>query len=419
MRAREALSPSRALMGVMSSPPLKKLRSRRAKERAPPRERQRIMRAPSPLFLFIRNLEGKTQLADYRKRFEQILGELPESNDLGELSVLCPFHEDHKRSASVNLKTGLFFCMACESSHNFLTFKQAHKAEHGAPDKSAPGTSGQKFVSEQIVREMHLALLNQQVLLRRLQDERGIGIKTLRKYQIGFHSRTNRIAIPIMDKEGVCRNVRLYSFLEKGQQKMLSWQQGFGAARLWPLENLGSGKYVFLAEGEMDRLILAENGLNSVTSTGGAKTWKSEWSAEFEDMKVFIVYDADQAGDEGARKAAASISSYARQVKIVRLELSQSEDITDFFVSYGFGVSDLKQVVKKAPKFKRPLSKEDVTASKAEWTTLGLSLNPRFRKREIMMPVIVSARRDERLHYPTETVFSCDQIGRASCRERV
>lgn len=353
----------------------------------------------------------------FRSRYEKILGELPEANQAGEVSVICPFHEDTKRSASINLRSGLFHCMACEESHNYATFRKAHG------DEVVPITNESKSedpsIPEQTVRDMAFALLENQNLLDRLNQERGISVDTIRKYQIGWHARTKRIAIPIRDEAGVVRNVRLYSFSESGQQKMLSWAQGYGTARLWPLDVLTpKNKYVFLCEGEMDRLVLADRGLNAVTSTGGAKTWKSEWSEHFKDLNVYVVYDSDQVGDEGARKAAAGIADHAKKVKVVRLDLSTpGEDITDYFVNYGYGVKDLRQLVKSTPDFKKPIVPQRKSNGKVEWATLGESLKPEHRKQELMVPVIVSARRDERLHYPVETVFSCDQSMGNMCQK--
>lgn len=306
--------------------------------------------------------------------------------------------------------------MACEASHNFPTFRKEYTTDHDLPDEAAP-PDDDRIVPDQLIRDMHFALLENQTLLDRLRDERGIGVDTIRAHQVGYHARTRRVAIPIRDEEGVARNVRLYSFKDKGQQKMLSWQQGFGTARLWPLEALGpDSDYVFLCEGEMDRLVLADRGINAVTSTGGARTWKSEWSPSFQGLKVYIVYDCDVAGDEGSRKAAHSISEFASQVRVVRLGLGEGEDITDYFVNYGYSIQDLRQLVKKTPKFRRPPAIREKT-SHSEWVTLGDSLKPAHRGENLMVPVIVSARRDERLHYPSETVFTCDQSAGKICEK--
>ena len=361
-------------------------------------------------------------MRNYRARYEDMLGTLPEPNDFGEASLICPFHEDHKKSASLNFKTGLFFCMACEASHNINTFRKALRRAEGISqdkpqDKLQMPLGDVPAIPDQIARDYHFSLMLRQDVLDKLQEKRGLSLETIRKWQIGWDERTNRVTIPIRDDDGALRNVRLYSFDKPGQQKMLSWKLGYGTARLWPLEALTEDqRYVVLAEGEMDRLILSDYGINAVTSTGGAKTWKSEWSKHFEGQKVYICYDCDLAGEEGSRKAAASIAEHAKSVKVVRLDLGAGEDITDFFVSYGYGVNDLKEIIKRTPTFKKPIRLNDPDIDpESVWVTLGQSLQPRFRNTDLMVPVIVSARRDERLHYPQETMFSCDQSGGKVC----
>ena len=351
-------------------------------------------------------------MRNYHDRYVKILGDLPEPNEANEISVLCPFHEDMKNSASINISTGLFYCMACETSYNYLQFKKSHHELHGYPDESAPDKDEvRKAIPEERVRSLHFALLTNQPMIDQLQEVRGVSLDILKEYQIGWDDRTNRVAIPIRDENDVCVNIRLYSFTESGNQKMLSWRAGYGSARLWPLSAFKES-YVFLCEGEMDRLVLADRGLNAVTSTGGAKTWKSEWSLQFEDMKVRIVYDTDQAGDEGARKAAGSIAEYANEVKIVRLDLTNpGEDITDYFVSYGYDVDDLRELCKAAPIYRKPIDLKARGDGNGDvvWATLGQTLLPKHRGKQLMVPVIVSARRDERIHYPKETMFTCNQ----------
>lgn len=358
-------------------------------------------------------------MSKYRARYEKLLGQQPEENEIGELSIHCPFHEDRKRSASVNLITGLFNCMACETSHNYITFMKAFEEEHGYPDAAATETDpDQKVIDNQTVRDLHFDLLTNQEMIDRLESERGITLDLIKKWELGWDRRTKRVAIPIRDAEGVARNIRLYAFDKGGQQKMISWRAGFGTARLWPLSAFDED-YVVLCEGEMDRLVLDGQGINAVTSTAGAKTWKSEWSEHFEGMKVRICYDMDTAGEEGSRKAAASISQFAKEVKIIRLDLSkQGEDVTDFFVSYGYSIDDFRKLSKTAPIFRKPLKQEDFAESngKPEWVTLGQSLFPEHRNKEVMVPVIVASRRDERLHFPQETIFSCDQDAGKMCK---
>jgi hypothetical protein len=169
----------------------------------------------------------------------------------------------------------------------------------------------------------------------------------------------------------------------------------------------------------MDRLILTERGLNAITSTGGAKTWKTEWSKQFIGLKVYVVYDDDLTGVEGAKKAASSLAHYADEVRVIRLDLNgQGEDVTDFFINYGYYVNDLKDLIREAPIFRKPVTEDDYrNNNENQWVTLGRSLMPQHRAQDLMVPVIVSARRDERMHFPHEVMFSCNQDAGNICKK--
>ena len=351
----------------------------------------------------------------YRSRYVELLGDLSSPNSDGEVSIHCPFHEDHKRSASVNIGSGLFFCMACEASHNFATFKKSFVKIMSVA--KSEDDSNSKVIPEQVVRDLHYDLITNQEMIDRLELERGISLITIKSWKIGWSSRLQRLAIPIRDEDNLIRNIRLYSFDQSGSQKMISWRAGYGTARLWPMDAFDKS-YVILCEGEMDRLLLWQQGLNTVTSTGGAKTWKSEWSSHFKDMQVRIVYDMDEAGDEGARKAAASISEFAAQIKIIKLDLTKKgEDVTDFFVNYGYSLDDLRNLAQLSPVYRPPLREEDFQQRDGSpWVTLGQSLASEHRGSSVMIPVIVASRRDERLHYPKETYFSCNQDAGRICK---
>lgn len=64
------------------------------------------------------------------------LSEIPSVkwNGKGEGQGLCPFHEDHKKSFSVNQTTGLFFCHACNERGDILSF---YMKKHSVDFKTA------------------------------------------------------------------------------------------------------------------------------------------------------------------------------------------------------------------------------------------------------------------------------------------
>ena len=85
---------------------------------------------------------------------------------------------------------------------------------------------------------------------------------------------------------------------------------------LFNADNLAIAHTVIICEGEIDCMLLHQNGFTAVSSTGGAGSWKADWSQFFSHVaNVFVIYDNDKAGVEGALKIKQSI----RRAKIVTL----------------------------------------------------------------------------------------------------
>lgn len=86
--------------------------------------------------------------------------------------------------------------------------------------------------------------------------------------------------------------------------------------------------YIVIAEGEMDCLKLMQEGIPSVSSTGGSKTWLSDWSALVESKQLFVCYDTDRAGQEGIKK----ILEELPEAKVIVLP-TETKDICDWFMA--------------------------------------------------------------------------------------
>src|SRR3990167_10788115 len=80
---------------------------------------------------------------------------------------------------------------------------------------------------------------------------------------------------------------------------------------LYGHETLPSSDTVYLCEGEFDALRLRSDGLVAVSSTIGANGWKIQWNRLFSGKTVYIVYDADEAGQKGAAKTGSQIQREA------------------------------------------------------------------------------------------------------------
>ena len=93
------------------------------------------------------------------------------------------------------------------------------------------------------------------------------------RYRLGMDEQGggDRVTIPVADAKGVYRDVRRWLPIEKRRQgtaKMLLWTQGYGGARLFPIDQL-EHDVVVLVEGELDALACISHGIPAITATTG------------------------------------------------------------------------------------------------------------------------------------------------------
>lgn len=270
-----------------------------------------------------------------------------------EITALCPFHDDHTPSLSINIKDGTWFCHACgEGGDAFSFYQKLHHVDFAdavkgiAQDFGLGGIDHQpkqekmdKFIQLEVVEELHQALLSNSRALRLLEEKRGLALETVKRFKLGYKADRKRLAIPIFDSQGRCVNIRLYSLTQ--EPKMLSWAEGYGAARLYPVESLEHNP-IWLMEGELDALLAIQDGLNAVTATGGAGTWKEKWDQHFKGKDVIIAYDNDGAGKEGARKVAEALEGVTQSVLILDWpeDFQEHGDYTDWRVKQDHSATD-------------------------------------------------------------------------------
>jgi len=270
-----------------------------------------------------------------------------------ERNVNCPFHNDAVASLSINLVNGVYFCHACGEKGNLITWCKHHNIDLKKLAEDYGVKTTEKIVSNKVVEEAHDKLLKEPKALDFLKNIRGISLDTVKRFKLGFHN--GRLAIPITNVAGKYINVRLYSSKAKTSAKVMSFGSGYGAAAIYPIENL-SKPDILLCEGELDCLIANDLGFNAITITGGAQTWKREWNTLFLDKDVAICYDVDAAGRQGSHKIAEELKNYANTVKVIHLPISTKEipngDLTDYIISMGCTGKDLETLINKTPHLK-------------------------------------------------------------------
>lgn len=305
-----------------------------------------------------------------------------------ERTALCPFHDDTQASLGVNVVTGLWVCYACGARGDVIEYHRLRygldvktaaeelarmvgmgikTGSNGRPPKTAPPAPPRPAeqvkdepppIPEEEVLRYHHALLAYPPAMAFLLDTKGLTEGTVRRYQLGIDG-DKRITIPIRDASGAVRNLRRYH--PTRTPKMLPYKEGYGEARLFPLEALESEQLV-LCEGEWDCLLARQMGLPAVCHTGGASTWKEHWTPLFKGKFVTIVYDNDKAGKDGAARVARALTSVAAEVRIVQLPVeNEGEDFSDWVLRYGGTIEQWRELVNAAEIAEAPPAEQSRT----------------------------------------------------------
>ena len=289
-------------------------------------------------------------------------------NDSGWVSCFCPFHEtpeSKSRSFAFNIKHGGWKCHgACTlpaSSGDALRFFGAL----GSPSfKNTPSERAE--VARSLVSK-YPALKDSEACAwafkdnapgkktvedrlaywqDKLEDDAGVrgflseerlwAESDMLRLGLGWGKagKAWRVMIPVYGPQGEL-GVRQYS--PNGTKPKFLWAKpGYSKNCLFPRETLENHDDVVLVEGEPDCLALLAQGVPAVSSTGGATT--PPLPAPFEGKTVTIVYDDDDAGREGALKAARALHGVARAVRVVDIAPMLPEgcnDVTDGLKSRG------------------------------------------------------------------------------------
>jgi 5S rRNA maturation endonuclease (ribonuclease M5) len=233
-----------------------------------------------------------------------------------------------------------------------------------------------------------------------LLKDRKLTEQAIKEYRIGWSPNDNRYTIPVFGSNGMCLNMRMYSRTSKC--KMLPYDEGYGYTRLYPLQNYHERETTVLIEGEWDALVLRANNINSLTSTGGAGSWKTEWNS-FVSKDVIICYDNDDAGRKGAKKVARKLKFAGKKVRIATLP--EGMDVTDYFQEHD--VTEFQQILDASKEFED----DEVVEGAATKIPLYEATKPKFRNKEVAFECRVVGKDTSPYNIPLVVDFKCANTG--------
>lgn len=184
---------------------------------------------------------------------------------------------------------------------------------------------------------------------------RGISVADALAAELVWDGR--RLGIPIIKADGT----RFYKWRrDPATDKMSNAPPKYmadtgGSRSLFGREKIARHHIVAVCEGELDaiRLSLAWPDVATVSSTTGASNWDEEWDRLFADKFVVFMYDADEAGNAGARLAAQSVARWADSVWVVDHDAKAGKDVTDLCQRGRFTLADA--LASRGPFFARQI----------------------------------------------------------------
>lgn len=179
--------------------------------------------------------------------------------------------------------------------------------------------------------------------IRAYLNARAIPDDLIHRHLLGWNGRRITIPIPNRDREIAFFKLARDPEADPAEPKMLATRGSRLELYGWETV-LAKPERLIICEGEFDRLVLEARGFDAVTSTGGAGSFRREWAEAFAgNPEVFICYDRDEAGRDGALRVARLIP----QARIVDLpeEVGEGGDVTDFFVRLGRSREDFESLL--------------------------------------------------------------------------
>lgn len=354
----------------------------------------------------------------------------------GEQRMFCPIcenpHTSKSPSASMNAEEGVWNCLKgnhggsiyalvqdLKRERGFDIRRESMRGRHANPEYTKEvqkrlGNSSTPLPSQETIDSWARALMSNKQRLKALMEQRGLERKTIIEWELGWDG--SRYTIPVRDIEGELVNVRRYQMGGAPTNKMLNLP-GHGSAVLFRPDILRDNEDIVITEGEMDCILLNQTGIPAVTHTAGASTFRAAWAGQFVDKNVWICYDADNAGKEGARKVENLLRDFAANLFVIQIPATtKGADVTDFIHLEGHSATEFRELMGEAmdrhgiPKMATPIPLEGERAS------LNESMSQDNQNKVLELTVSIAGKQQEPYTAPRIITATCDQSKGAACQ---
>lgn len=364
-----------------------------------------------------------------------------EEDQDGNIRAFCPICEDpdtsKSPSAAFKPEQGVWNCQKGNHGGSIVRLaadlkkergwdirSEAMKARHKNPEfkeaavqrlsaKSGLGSGGKVIPNPDEVLALSERLLDNKAALSALTQGRGFTRETIVSWQIGYDGQ--RYTLPVRNANEEIINVRKYKLNAGAAADKMINIPGHGSAAIFGLSILRKSETIVLTEGETDCILLNQIGIPAVTHTAGAATFRPQWGPLFAEKDVYICYDNDKAGKDGARKAKKILDMYATSVTIIEIPLDfKGADVTDYIHKEGYTANDFLQLMEDASgretaELHRPIAESGTRVSLME------SMSEANQNETLEILVSVAGRQQEPYTAPKIIEATCDMSKGAAC----
>ena len=274
-------------------------------------------------------------------------------DDKGNVPMCCPFIHTKKEfdnntweerevhyheevpSSSINLNMRVFHCFTCGRTYKELEFAQ----EVLNKDKESiirEYTTKEALQNDTLnwSENQHRFLLENKDVLSILYDLK-ITPETIEELKLGYI--TNCLATPVF-KNGALINIARYNINKIPGKPKNEYNKNANTGDIIPFDVWKNDfRDTVICEGEKDMLIARSQGFNAITLTGGAQAaLQKDYLPYFEGRNVFICYDNDDVGRQGALKRYKELAPKCNTfiTNIGSVCVLNKEDVADFFAKY-------------------------------------------------------------------------------------
>lgn len=210
----------------------------------------------------------------------------------------------------------------------------AKKAENEADREAARATIA-RSIRDQADRERAYTYL----------ETRGISRATAERYQIGFLSGRNEVIFPYIDTDYyAARNIAIEPNTKPEKGQGLRWRLPAGLPKqpynLGEL-NRGAGD-IFLAEGQIDVLSLADLGYRAITAKDSEAILAKAAKATGTAFRFIIIPDNDDQGDQYAEKLYKALTAEGQTAYLARIPANY-HDANDYLTKNREGLAEWMQ----------------------------------------------------------------------------